>query len=146
MNTKVLFLVFILIVILIVIVTIRSSSSQKQPDSESQIPQSEVQQMSRPLNVQSNFDNETLDVTESFTITFSQPVDGSTVFFDIEPEVAVSASFNSTNTTLTLEPIQAWGFDTLYTVTLSKQTTAVDGSKIDKDQVFKFQTIKYSGI
>lgn len=150
MGTKILIIVLLLVIILAVFVTIRVPKPQTQtPVSQDQ---GVIQTTASPTAEQKLYVKKVepstaeVSVTAPIIITFSKPVDKSTVFFAIRPEATVSASFVQTSAILTIEPVQTWAYDTTYTVIISKEASGLDGTSLGQGYQFNFKTEQYRGI
>lgn len=148
MNTKLLILVFILIIVAIILTIMRSGSLQRQEQATSQqITDTQTPMQNNRLYIARISDpSKIFSVIDQLTVTFSKPVDESTIFIDFEPEATISAILDDTKTMLTIEPVQTWAYDTIYTITISKDAISLDGQTLGEDKKFTFQTIKYTGI
>lgn len=152
MNTKLLMLIFILVIIAIVLAIVRSNTSQKSSNTPSSKPVIQMQdtldkKTDSSFTLASNYPSDKLfKVTDPLVLTFSKPVDESSIFIGVKPETTISATFDSSKKVLTISPIQTWVYATSYNITVSKDARSIDGFSLSEDKKFTFQTANYSGI
>lgn len=146
MNTKLLILVLILIIAIILAVIRFAPQKADKTTPPQDIPRQTSEEKNKLSITKTGPTNQPFSVIEPFNIVFSAPVNESTLFIDIEPEATLSAKLDSAKTVLTIEPEQTWAYDTIYTITISKDTSSLDGLTLGEDKKFTFQTIKYKGI
>lgn len=144
----ILFLIFLLFVLVVVQIV-------KTPKDQVTITPSEenLSENTEPPAKQNDFKvisfspkDEPIGVTEAIKIRFSKPVTLESVIYEVNPEEQIVMSLDSSETEVALEHIQAWGFDTNYTIKILKSTISKDFIKLDKDYTFTFNTASYSGI
>lgn len=145
-QSKTIYLIFALILAIIILVVIQlfaRNKSQPAPENKEVIQFNAAPKLKI---IASNLSSEPLEVTDSFTIKFSQPVHELNVIFKIDPEAKVSTSFDKSNTELKIEPYNAWHYNQSYTITIFKSTSSEDNQALDKDYEFTFKTKQYIGI
>lgn len=86
----------------------------------------------------------TLGVTENLNINLPEPIVMSTLKYEVKPETQVIVSQN--NSTLIIEPVQSWKFNTKYEFKILKGLRGISGSLLDIDAMILFETETYSGI
>jgi uncharacterized protein YkwD len=71
-------------------------------------------------------------LTQPFTVEFDAPMDASTVAaaLRLEPDTAVSFTWDTTGRVLRVAPLDQWQADTLYVLTVSGAARAVDGGAL----------------
>lgn len=151
-QSKTTYLILFLIFLVIVLVAVQVL---KTPTEQEEVEQGatgktakgqQIEQMTKFNVISSSPSDKPIGVTTPFKIKFSKPVDLVSLIYEIEPQEQVTISLDSTGTEVTFEHIQAWNFDTIYTITISKDTTSSDGLTLGEDRKFTFQTIKYKGL
>lgn len=144
----ILFLIF-LVIVLVVVQVLKTPANQRGTD------QGEINQISgrQQIDQQADFRiisslylTEYIDVTIPVKIRFSKPVALESVIYEINPKEQVTISLDPTKTEVTFEHIQAWNFNTTYTITILKSTVSLDYHPLDKDYKTTFKTVPYSGI
>jgi uncharacterized protein YkwD len=71
-------------------------------------------------------------LTTPFSLGFGAPMDGASVAgaLRLDPEAAVTFTWDSDGKTLTIAPVKAWAADTLYTITVDTTAKAADGGTL----------------
>jgi uncharacterized protein YkwD len=71
-------------------------------------------------------------LTAPITLSFDAPMDAASVAaaLRIQPEAAISFSWDGGARTLTIAPVTAWSADTLYAITVGAEAHAADGSPL----------------
>lgn len=141
-KSKTVYLIFFLIFLVMVLVAVQILKTPKGQVEKVQ----QVEQKTDFRIISSSALDKPIGVTTAFKIKFSKPVALVSVIYEIEPQEQVTISLDSTGTEVAFEHIQAWNFDTIYTITISKDTTSLDGLTLGEDKKFTFQTVKYTGI
>lgn len=137
-NKKVITLLFFLVVITFVILLLKTLTGSKNITSPTQ---------TSPLTIISPISSSTeTSVTEQIKIKFNKPVDPKSLKLELFPANEIELSFDSTNTELTVNPTNAWGFSTNYFIKITKETKSQDGESLDSDYTYSFKTYPYSGI
>ena len=96
--------------------------------------------------VGSNITNQSLRARDVIKITFDRPVNNESLNLEITPQEEILPSFNQSLTELSIEPANAWNYDTEYLITILKSTKSTSNLDLGKDYQFKFKTVPYSGI
>ncbi len=150
-QSKTTYLVFALlgIVILIMLVQVLKFSEKPNPSSNENSSPPPVTQFSPPAKfkiVTSNITNQPVEVNGTIKLAFDQPVDNETLSLKVTPKEEIVALFNPDLTELTIKPVNAWDFNTRYTIKVLTSTESQDKQFLDKDYEFSFQTEAYGGI
>jgi uncharacterized protein YkwD len=71
-------------------------------------------------------------LTTPFSLGFDAPMDGASVAgaLRLDPEAAVTFTWDADGKTLTIAPVKAWAADTLYTITVDATAKAADGGSL----------------
>lgn len=147
MSNKLFILVLILLIIAIILAVIRFAPQRADKTTPPQDISRQTSEEKGKLSITKTGPTDQLfSVIKPFIITFSAPLDETTLFIDIEPEATLSAKLDAAKTVLTIEPEQTWAYDTIYTITISKDTSSLGGLTLGEDKKFTFQTIKYKGL
>lgn len=151
-KSKTVYLIFFLIFLVIVLVAVqifKTRKDQGRPEQGETGQAEKVQQAEQKPDfkiISSSPSDKPIGVTTPFKIKFSKPVALVSVIYEIKPQEQVTISLDSTGTEVVFEHIQAWNFDTIYTIKLLKSTISSDFVPLDKDYEFTFKTASYSGI
>lgn len=142
-QSKAAYLVFALlgIVILIMLVQVLKFSEKPHPNSnENSSPPPKFKIVS------TNITNQPVAVNETVTVAFDRPANNEKLAFEITPQEKVVVLFSPDLTELTFTPLNAWDFNTRYTIKVLTSTQSQDKQFLDKDYEFSFQTEAYGGI
>lgn len=140
-------LIFVLIAVLVALAllqTLKSSNSSPEKINNSQI--SKYLEPPKLKIMYTNIPTKPIAVTNTIKITFDKPVDSPSLVLRIDPEEEVTAVFDQNFKELTIKPVNAWDFDTRYTITVFQSTKSQDQQTLDKDYEFMFQSEAYIGI
>lgn len=146
MKTKVIYLVLFLIFVLILMIFLKSrpqKSVQIQPVKQ-YIPTPNTQINGFRL-ISTNIPEKSISITGSIQLTFNMPV-SKNLIFTIEPKVEVVSGLSTSPYIFIIAPKDAWAFDTIYTLTISKSNLSQNNQGLDKDYVYTFKTPPFSGI
>jgi|SRR3989338_1874228 len=124
------YLIALLIIILIIIVAIQFRDDPIQQSGGDQ------KQAILTVNIV-NPPEKIFSVIDPITLTFSEPIDESSIFIKTSPEEPITTSFNTDRTTLSIEPVQTWRYGATYTVTITY---------LGQDYKVNFTTEEYRGI
>lgn len=141
-------ILFIAFLLLLLIVTVYLQISIKAPtpqkiNNKILVAPSPVQKLQV---TRTNLTDRPFGVAEFVKIEFNKPVLGRGVHLEITPDTGINYQLNQSGTELTIEPKNAWNFDTIYTLKLPRATFSQDDEPLDKDYEFTFTTIKFGGI
>lgn len=154
-STTLLIILLITIIVLIILVQIFAGSRQK--DSVQNLPIEVPSATSTPENpltpegenvkiLTTNITEAPLAINAPVKFKFSKTMDNESLKLQITPQEELLPLFDQTLTELSIEPTNAWDFNTKYQIKIFKETKAADGSALDKDYEFSFSTLPYSGI
>ena len=87
-----------------------------------------------------------IGATEQIKIKFSTPVAKESLKLELIPANEIELNFDNTNTELTVNPKDAWAFDTTYFIKISKDVKSIEGASLNEDYTYSFKTYPYSGI
>ncbi len=142
-KSKTIYLLIFLVIILIGLLALKNLPLRKQPG-----PTTETTINSEPyLTITSvNLSDQPFSITEPILITFSRPVEEKTMKILLIPQTPATIQFDSSKTQLIIDPQDAWNFNTNYQLSISKEAKSQAGLSLDKDYIYAFKTIGYSGI
>lgn len=151
--SKTVYLIIFLIFLLIIVLAIQFFYSPKETTSPRDVIKQDNTSRESPF-VQtpkmrissSDITTQPISVVGSVTITFDQPVDNETLSLEITPSTILLPLFDSSQRVLTISPSEAWNFNTTYTLKVSPKTISADGETLDKEYIYTFKTLPYSGI
>ena len=149
MKSKTIFLLLFLILILIVILLLRSSS--QEPAQNVPVEKAEEFQNAKEnshvgiFELISSSPTGQIGVTEPITLQFSQPVSGELIYTLDPPKSAILIP-GKTPTELIISPVDAWAFDTTYSLTIFQENKSVTNQNLDREYTYTFKTPAYSGI
>ncbi len=148
-QTKTTYLVFALIGVVVLIMLVQVIKFSEPPDQKNNNSQAPVTQYIPPPKfkiLSTNISDQPAEVLDVIRLSFDQPVDNKSLTIEISPQEDVIFLFNSDLTELTITPTNAWNFNTLYTIKVSKSTKSQKQESLEKDYEFSFQTEEYGGI
>lgn len=87
--------------------------------------------------------NEVINITDSYFLTFSLPVNQATAKVSINPDTPINLSWDNSGTLLTITPTPTWDFETKYQVTIKKETINIAGKSLKNDVILNFETYTY---
>ena len=147
MKTKTIFLLVFLIIILFVILFIKSKAqTQVQNNQAEQTNEIESSQQTEVFKLTStSIESQEIGITEPVRLEFNHPVFNNFIY-TLEPKKDVKVYSGTSPNELIIDPVDAWGFDTNYTLTVFKSTLSSTGQTLDKDYIYIFKTPPYSGI
>lgn len=140
-NKKTIILLVILIVIAMIILVIRNFLGTNTDPIPTSSPTSVKFEILAPKSSE-----ELTSVTEIIKFQFSQPVNETSIQLDILPKNKVKISLDPSKTILSVEPEDAWNFNTNYFVKILKTTKSVTDESLEADYTYSFKTHPYSGI
>lgn len=138
LKNKTFYLVFLLVAAIIVLLVVRILTPSRDSASVVKPPGLFIEKTS--------LSGERLSVSSEIDIYFSEPVNQKTLGFLVEPETEISFLLDNAQNKLIIAPSKIWGFDTIYTLTILRSTQSVNGNYLQKDYVYTFKTVPYSGI
>lgn len=161
MKKKTVYLLFFLITVLAVVLLVKlfAKPSLKQIEentvpifkpsastSSQYFPGNEPPIISGPLKIlKDNTKKEPILLNEQIILTFNKPISANDLAVELQPPTPIKVSVDSSSTGLIIEPATGWEFKTNYTIKVSKNSTALDKSQLDKDYEFHFSTVRYIG-
>lgn len=144
------FFLFLIVCILISIIFINLFRNVQPPNNDTSTDQTKIfPQITsvRSFNIiGSNITKDLFGVTQFVKIKFNKPVLVESLDIKIIPEEKITTIFDSTFTELTIQPRNAWSFNSIYTIKISNKTLSQDQQYLNRDHSFTFITIKHGGI
>lgn len=77
--------------------------------------------------------------------TFNKDVSPASVLVEVTPRVELDLQFGSSPKQVVVFPEFGWTADTLYTITIKKGTTAIDGGVLQQDIIYRIKTTLNQG-
>lgn len=150
-QPKTVYLVFGLlgVVILIILVQVFKVSEKPTPAQNKIVNPPEVVQFIPPAKFKitsTNISSQSIEVNEVVKFAFDRSVNNESLSLEIKPQEDILPLFDPSLTELTIKPINAWNFNTRYTVKILKSTMSQDKQPLDQDYEFSFQSKPYIGI
>lgn len=145
MKNKTIYLLLFLIFILVLILFLKSQFDKSPNKSVGQNNLTPVVQLSTFKLIATNISSGTIGITEPIKLQFDQPII-SNIIYTIEPQKEEKIGIGATPNEIIIDPVDAWNFDTSYTLKILKSTKSVNGQYLDKDYTYTFKTPPYSGI
>lgn len=145
MKTKTIFLLIFLILVLIIIFVIKNSSQKSEGELIKKVEQTPSPALETFQLISSNLTSSELGITEPISLEFNQPISSNFVY-TLEPQKEVKIYSGSNPNEIIIDPVDAWAFNTDYTLRILKSTSSATGRVLDKDYIYTSKTPPYSGI
>src|SRR3989344_428434 len=148
MKSKTIFLLIFLIFVLIVIFVLKNNAQEAElnnpPEQINKLNETPPSQIEIFRLISTNLNDRDIGINESIKIEFNKPVSSEFIYV-IEPQINVKIIIGNDNE-IVIEPVDAWVFDTNYTLKILKSTLSTTYQTLDKEYIYTFQTPPYSGI
>ncbi len=79
------------------------------------------------------------------TFTFNKEIDPGKFYIEVTPEENLNTEFGESPKQVVVLPEFGWDANTLYTITIKKGTTALDGGVLQNDIIYKIKTTLNQG-
>lgn len=154
-KTNTVKLIVFLLVTLITVLLIQLFFSERKTSDKTSDPVIRFENSPSPIPtpkelfyIQSNsLVGGSLAATDSFLVTFSEPINIATLKYSISPDIGVVITNSpSPENTLTVAPKTTWDFDTEYILTFDPATKSINQKNLDRNSIIKFKTRPYFGI
>lgn len=132
-------LLFLLILVLVILKITGGTSSSFSPT----VPQPEPE---NTTVIASNITASPFKVTDSIKLTFSKPVPPTGLEIKLAPETPFATSWDYSGRELSIEPIDAWRYDTTYRLEINSAAGQKSAKILDKDYKYTFRTVPFGGI
>lgn len=92
-----------------------------------------------------NLRGEAIQINAPVTITFNKPVRPDEILYKINPDVNTEATSGASTNEFVITPIDSWGFEREYNITILKGSKSLDGTVLKNDYSLFFKSVKYAG-
>ena len=134
-KSKTIFLMLFLILVLIIILVLKNVFNKQENLNTTTLSNPQTKATVTSINLT----DQPFSITEPILVQFSQPVLENTLKILLKPETPSRITFDSSREQLIIDPEDAWSFDTTYQLIIS-------GLALDKEYIYTFKTMEYSGI
>jgi hypothetical protein len=140
MKNKTVILMAGLIIILILILLFQQIIQKAAPSQ-----QSSINKTGQIKILSTNIGDTPVGVVDSIVIKLNQPIPNQHPNIQLNPPLPFQISVDQSYTELSINPAEAWSFDSEYSIILPRNMFG-ETSLLDRDYEFRFTTEKYNGI